>query len=515
MTVIDTAARVADGCGGREIGRAAPSRGTFEAVLLASAAFEDGPTAALPLAGGTVLGRLLAQLDGLGAGVVHVVARPEMLEDVAGRHESAGTAQDLQVVAGIARAATGPLLVACGDLVAHREALAGLLGDPALDTAVLAAGPAGRPFGTRIRFNRGRVVSAGSAYHRVRRPNGRYLGALRVAGGDRDALAAVAERLAVLVAAPPEDWRRELDAKTVAWRRWLARRAAPDVDAPAVTHADAAALERQRAAAAGDAGSLLLVGLVRSGVRVGVSHLRRLSCTRPLTREAAERAAERLAATDERRQLLASAVKRGDGFFTTFFVSPYSKYIARWAAERGLTPNQVTTLSLLLGFAAATAFALGTRAGLVTGAVLLQISFTTDCVDGQLARYSRQFSKLGAWMDATFDRTKEYAVFAGLALGSTRAATTRGCWPAPRWRCRRSATRCSSPTAPPANARSAPRRSCHSNRAPTRRVCAPHPRPSNAVRSPPHCAGHARSVASRERRGPAGSSCSRSASGSP
>ncbi|HEX2084635.1 MAG TPA: CDP-alcohol phosphatidyltransferase family protein, partial [Solirubrobacteraceae bacterium] len=42
---------------------------------------------------------------------------------------------------------------------------------------------------------------------------------------------------------------------------------------------------------------------------------------------------------------------------------------------------------------------------------------TTDCVDGQLARYTRQFSKLGAWLDSVFDRTKEYAVFAGLAIG--------------------------------------------------------------------------------------------------
>src|SRR5207249_7365686 len=47
------------------------------------------------------------------------------------------------------------------------------------------------------------------------------------------------------------------------------------------------------------------------------------------------------------------------------------------------------------------------------------LSFTTDCVDGQLARYTRTFSRLGAWLDSVFDRAKEYAVYAGLALGST------------------------------------------------------------------------------------------------
>ena len=57
---------------------------------------------------------------------------------------------------------------------------------------------------------------------------------------------------------------------------------------------------------------------------------------------------------------------------------------------------------------------------MVAGAVLLYFAFVLDCVDGQLARYTRQFSKLGAWLDSIFDRTKEYVVFAGLAIGASR-----------------------------------------------------------------------------------------------
>jgi phosphatidylglycerophosphate synthase len=115
---------------------------------------------------------------------------------------------------------------------------------------------------------------------------------------------------------------------------------------------------------------------------------------------------------------LDAAVKSVDGFFTTFFVSPYSKYIARWAARRGITPNAVTITSAVIGVLAAAAFATGERWGFIAGAVLLQVSFTTDCVDGQLARYTQNFSKLGAWLDSTFDRAKEWAVYAGLAIGS-------------------------------------------------------------------------------------------------
>ena len=127
--------------------------------------------------------------------------------------------------------------------------------------------------------------------------------------------------------------------------------------------------------------------------------------------------------TDSERARLDAAVKANDGFFTTFFVSPYSKYVARWAAHRGLRPNQVTAASLVIGAFAAAAFATGERWGLVAGAVLLQVAFTTDCVDGQLARYTQTFSAFGAWLDATFDRLKEYLVYAGLGIGAARSGS--------------------------------------------------------------------------------------------
>ncbi|HET7531190.1 MAG TPA: hypothetical protein VFJ98_09555, partial [Mycobacteriales bacterium] len=65
---------------------------------------------------------------------------------------------------------------------------------------------------------------------------------------------------------------------------------------------------------------------------------------------------------DER---LSAAVKSEDGFFTTFFVSPYSRYVARWAAHRGVAPNTVTVLGLAVGLSAAAAFAVGSRPALV------------------------------------------------------------------------------------------------------------------------------------------------------
>lgn len=137
----------------------------------------------------------------------------------------------------------------------------------------------------------------------------------------------------------------------------------------------------------------------------------------PQTRNEARQA---VAAVDDEAVRLRTAVKSRDGFFTTYCISPYSRYIARWCARRGLTPNQVTTASLLVALIAAGCAATGTRAGFVAAGLLLLFSFVLDCTDGQLARYSLQYSTLGAWLDATFDRAKEYAYYAGLALGAAQ-----------------------------------------------------------------------------------------------
>jgi phosphatidylglycerophosphate synthase len=228
----------------------------------------------------------------------------------------------------------------------------------------------------RMRAGRSRVISVGSAYHAVTRPNAVALGPLYITAKNAPVLAEAARELADLThLLGPED----------------------------------------------DIVQLLVLCLVRRGVSVGIRGRRDLYYRRILTQADAEEAQQIMAGIDEDRARLNNAVKGADGFFTTFFVSTYSRFIARWAARRGLTPNQVTLISIALGLAAAASFATGTRAGSVAGAVLIYFAFVFDCVDGQLARYARKFGVLGAWLDATFDRFKEYVVFAGLAIGATVA----------------------------------------------------------------------------------------------
>ena len=65
---------------------------------------------------------------------------------------------------------------------------------------------------------------------------------------------------------------------------------------------------------------------------------------------------------------------------------------------------------------------------MVAGGVLIYFAFVFDCVDGQVARYARKFGVLGAWLDATFDRFKEYVVFAGLAVGWVVSGNSDDIW---------------------------------------------------------------------------------------
>jgi phosphatidylglycerophosphate synthase len=127
--------------------------------------------------------------------------------------------------------------------------------------------------------------------------------------------------------------------------------------------------------------------------------------------------------SDDEWRRINAAVKADDGFSGTFFVSPYSRYIVRWCAHRGITPNQATVVSMVLAVLAAACFATGVRPGLIAGALLLHATLTFDCVDGQLARFTKQFTPLGAWLDPMFDRVKEYLVFAALAYGAVRTGT--------------------------------------------------------------------------------------------
>lgn len=375
--------------------------GDTVAVVLATT-----PAADLPCPDGTsLLERLTRQLVTLPVRDVHVVARPDGVHPQAAKPYEAGPyrlpdttsdglAEDLRLVAKTARTATSPLVVLAADVVAHTEALATLLADPDRPTGAIVGPVAGSgeraPLHPPVRTESGRVVAAGNSFHEVERADGTFGGVLQVGEAHLTNLAEVAEELGDL-----------------AERGLLGR--AGDAEVP----------------------DLLLTGLVRTGVPVRSVAIGALRCARVADRAGAEEAVSGLAEVDESRARLDAAIKTGDGFFTTFFVSSWSRHVVRLAARLGLTPNAVTGISVGLALIAAIWFSEGQRTGLVVGAVALYLSFVLDCVDGQLARYTRRFSAHGGWLDGICDRLKEFVVFVGLAFGyqAAQSGESGGVWP--------------------------------------------------------------------------------------
>ena len=171
---------------------------------------------------------------------------------------------------------------------------------------------------------------------------------------------------------------------------------------------------------AGNAIDLVLVALVRAALVVAPAEVAGAPYIRSTDSAEREAVKREIAGLNDARLRLKLANRANDGFFSVFFLRKFSKLFT-WAAVRlKMTPNQVTLISFAIGLYSAYQFSLGTFWSTFAGAVLLQLSIIVDCVDGELARYTRQFSQLGAWLDAITDRIKEYLVFFALAYGAAK-----------------------------------------------------------------------------------------------
>ncbi|MEO3776649.1 DUF5941 domain-containing protein [Micromonospora sp. B11E3] len=290
-------------------------------------------------------------------------------------------AADLTELADLVDVAAGPVIVTGADLVAHTAVLRHLATSPVGPTVALVLTDPPAPGHAAVREERGQVVDAGPA-GRLDGATGVFGGALRVGVDDLPALAAAARAAAVAADAGPS--------------------AGPVVDR-------------------------LFTGLAALGTLTFAHRVRLLVAHRvadPAGLAAAEAA---LRGVDEDRAELKLSVKEKDDFFTTFFVSTWSPYVTKAAARMGLGPTAVTMISVAFAVAAAALFAVGGgRPALVAGAVLLYLGFVLDCVDGQLARYTRNFSAWGGWLDTMADRAKEYVAYAGLGYGATHAGFRYG-----------------------------------------------------------------------------------------
>ena len=96
---------------------------------------------------------------------------------------------------------------------------------------------------------------------------------------------------------------------------------------------------------------------------------------------------------------------------------PIAKRLVRVLKNTCFTPNQVTYLSVLVGFVSGYSFSQGTWVSSIAGGVLLELTLILDCVDGQLARAKNMASDLGRLIDGIAGYFAYLAVVYGIIVG--------------------------------------------------------------------------------------------------
>ncbi len=106
-----------------------------------------------------------------------------------------------------------------------------------------------------------------------------------------------------------------------------------------------------------------------------------------------------------------------DGIVSRYLNRPLSRPAARALQGTAITPNAVTTFTVLLAFATGAMIAAGWN---IAGGILIQAVSVIDGVDGELARLKSQATRFGAVFDAVTDRYGDAAMLAGMTVYAVR-----------------------------------------------------------------------------------------------
>jgi phosphatidylglycerophosphate synthase len=123
---------------------------------------------------------------------------------------------------------------------------------------------------------------------------------------------------------------------------------------------------------------------------------------------------------DELRQVVQPAEKmqrrNGEHWAGLLYMRWISLRVTRLLVNSPITANGYTYLMILAGFGAGAALLIPGVAGAVLGALLIQVYLLLDCVDGELARWRRQTSITGVYLDRVGHYLCEAAFLVGLGF---------------------------------------------------------------------------------------------------
>ncbi|MFC3492366.1 CDP-alcohol phosphatidyltransferase family protein [Glycomyces rhizosphaerae] len=316
----------------------------------------------------TVVDRLIAQIREAGCDDVTVLTRPGTDRPVkAAQIESIDADADLRHLSELAYATDkggsgGTLFLAYADLVASQTTVATVLSDSSRRSGVLVGSY--DPVAAPVNVERGLVTGPGP-------------GPLRLGG----LLKVSAAHLARL----RRHWPRRAD---------------------------------------GDAFESMLAALHARAIPVNVYATAGLEHRQVDNADEAREVISAFEAVDMDAWRLKNAIKHDDDFFATYAVSTWTPWLVKLSARLGWTPTPITWVSITLAIGAAAIFATGWSWWYIAAAALMYLSFVFDCVDGQLARYTQNFSSFGGWLDMMADRSKEFLIYAGLAAGAVASGAS-------------------------------------------------------------------------------------------
>lgn len=98
-------------------------------------------------------------------------------------------------------------------------------------------------------------------------------------------------------------------------------------------------------------------------------------------------------------------LKPTDAWWTVLVIDPIAIRLVWFIANfTKIKPNQITLFSFFIGLISAYFFSQGEYFYLILGAIIFEISFIFDCIDGKLSKLMNKQSKLGYFLDYTLDR---------------------------------------------------------------------------------------------------------------
>jgi len=105
--------------------------------------------------------------------------------------------------------------------------------------------------------------------------------------------------------------------------------------------------------------------------------------------------------------------KKPSGIFTSFLFRPAGHIIVYFSYKLSLSPNVVSFLSIVFCFAGVVILYIYPENYnfILLAAALWWIGAIFDAADGDLARFTDNFSPIGGWLDSFLDRVKEFMIF--------------------------------------------------------------------------------------------------------